>query len=307
MNTDHVRSNIRFGPSTENPIILLLITGTLLAGAVLLSKVAAAAGMPMLWYLAFAMGLSGAILTARARWREKPEMTNVSSLLYSLGAGALMAAGSILGYMSIDRVGAGFISVAMTFPTLITYILSLALGMERGNSLRLCGVILGLAGGLWFAISKTAEVSTSDVPAVIGATVMPFVLAIGNIYRTRFWPVGGKPQRLAGEMLLAGAFVTTPLALWYDGVTSLQMILRQETFALIVMAAIACFTLQYVSFFSLQLVAGPVYLSQIGSVAAVVGSLFAITLFGEAVPSGLLPATLLIAGGVVLFHTSSRR
>ena len=62
----------------------------------------------------------------------------------------------------------------------------------------------------------------------------------------------------------------------------------------------AVFALQYRLFFQLQRVGGPVYLSLLGSVAAIVGSAIAVGLLGESLPDGVLPAGLLIAAGVAL-------
>ena len=54
-------------PRGHTAFILLITVGTLLAAAVLLSKLAAEQGAPMLWYLTAAMSGSGVVLFATSR------------------------------------------------------------------------------------------------------------------------------------------------------------------------------------------------------------------------------------------------
>ena len=294
-------------PTATYAFALLVLTGCLLALAVLLSKLAATQAAPMLWYLAAAMGGSGLILTVDALRRGEAGGRPLAILGYSLGAGALMALGSMLGYLTVGRVGAAFLALAMAFPTLFTYVLSLVLGMDKLQPLRLLGVAAGMSGGLWLALAKGGQSLPADLPAVIAASAMPLVLAIGNVYRTRYWPREGTPRLLAGVMLLMGAVVTVPIAWWHDGPATLATLWTRPALAHILVVAILSFTLQYLAFFRLQQIAGPVYLSQIGSVAAVVGSLVAVVVFGESLPSGFIPAAACIALGIAFFQISASR
>lgn len=292
-------ATISIGPRA---FILLLFTGSMLALAVLLSKFAANSSAPMIWYLALAMGLSGIFLIVDAHWRGETGGSWKSLLIYSLIAGALMALGSMLGYISVGRVGASFVSVAIAFPMLLTYLLALALGLERLKPNRVIGVLAGLGGGLWLALAKGGEMATSDLPAVVAASAMPFVIAIGNVYRTRYWPRDAQPRFLAGLMLLAGSVLTIPVACLYDGPAGLAALWQGSTLPFILGIAVVTFVAQYLAFFRLQQLAGPVYLSQIGSVAAIVGSLIAFTMLGETVFSGFVPAAICIALGLVFFQ-----
>jgi|APThiThiocy_cv2_1041547.scaffolds.fasta_scaffold00119_133 GST-like protein len=190
-------------PRGHTAFILLITVGTLLAAAVLLSKLAAEQGAPMLWYLTAAMSGSGVVLFATSRGAAAAP-DRAPTLTYSLVAGGLLALGSALGYLSVERVGASFVALAMAFPTMMTYLLSLALGMDRFDRGRLAGVGAGLAGGLILALGKGIGAAPADVPALVMVCLMPAVLAIGNIYRTRFWPRGAMPRLLAGQMLLCG-------------------------------------------------------------------------------------------------------
>lgn len=293
-------------PAGTRSFILLIVTGSLLALAVLLSKLASTQSAPMIWYLAFAMGGSGAFLTFDAVRRGEAVGSWKTLLPYSLVAGALMALGSMLGYISVGRVGASFVSLAIAFPTLLTYLLALALGLERLLVNRVVGVLAGLAGGLWLALAKGGQLPTSDLPAVAAASAMPVVLAVGNVYRTRYWPKGAQPRFLAGLMLLSGSALSIPVACLYDGPAAVAALWSNTSLAPILAVAVVSFVAQYLAFFRLQQLAGPVYLSQIGSVAAIVGSVIAFTVLGEAIFAGFFPAAICIALGLLFFQLSKK-
>jgi drug/metabolite transporter (DMT)-like permease len=68
----------------------------------------------------------------------------------------------------------------------------------------------------------------------------------------------------------------------------------------------AVVTLLYLLYFVLQKIAGPVYLSQIGSVGALVGLTLAALLLGEAITPAILLAGLLVGAGIVAVNRGAR-
>lgn len=279
---------------------LLAIVGSLLAVSVLLSRVAAGLHAPMLTYLTLAMGGSGAVLTILNGGIGRSESGAGALVAYSFAAGGLMALASALGYLTVHKVGAAFISLALAFPPMLTWLLSIILSMERFDTFRFCGLVTGLAGGVLLALGKGLG-APSDLGAILVACAMPAVLALGNVFRTRFWPRGARPRQLAGAMLISGAVLTLPFAIALEGTDAAANVF-QTPMLLVLLVAIATFVAQYAAFFRLQQVAGPVYLSQIGSVAAMVGSPIAVFALGEHWPDGFTLAAVLIVGGLVLFQ-----
>lgn len=290
---------------TTRPLPLLLIVGFLLAVSILLSKIAAAHGAPMLTYLAVAMGGSGLILTLSTRQRGTAETGFLAIASYSLGAGGLMALGSALGYLTVHKVGAAFIALALAFPPMLTWLLSMVLRLERFDRLRLAGLLIGLAGGAFLAVSKGIA-APSDIGAILTASSMPVVLAVGNVFRTRFWPKGASPSRLAGAMLISGALLTFPFAIYHEGAKAIHG-MAQPPFLVVLLIALGTFVAQYLAMFQLQRVAGPVYLSQIGSVAAIIGSPVAVFALGESLPDRFALAGLLIVLGLACFQFGGAR
>lgn len=298
---------IRFSPPSQalrgfasSPLGLLLVVGSLLAVSVLLSKTAAGLHAPMLTYLAMAMGGSGLVLMTLTGGVRVGTAGAFAVTFYSLGAGGLMALGSAVGYLTVHEVGAAFIALALAFPPLFTWLLSLILRLERFDAIRLLGLLIGLAGGVFLAFGKGISTS-SDMGAVLVACAMPIILAAGNVFRTRYWPKGASPRELAGAMLICGALLTLPFAMYLEGAWAFLDIFQSDM--LIVFAiAVVTFVTQYVALFRLQQVAGPVYLSQIGSVAAIVGSPVAVLVLGEHLPDGFVLAALLIGLGLSIFQ-----
>lgn len=287
------------------PLPLLLVVGSLLAISVLLSKTAAGLNAPMLSYLALAMGGSGVILIVMTRGVRTGTAGLAAVTVYSIGAGALMALGSALGYLTVHKVGAAFIALALAFPPMLTWFLSLFFRIERFDAFRLGGLLVGLAGGILLAVNKGLG-APSDIGAILVACAMPAVLAAGNVFRTRFWPKGASPRELAGAMLICGAVLTLPFAIFFEGASAIPQVL-QSPMLLIFLIAIATFVAQYVAMFQLQQIAGPVYLSQIGSVAAIVGSPVAVFALGEKLPNGFALAVLLIVLGLAMFQYSGTK
>src|SRR5690606_17808373 len=121
-----------------------------------------------------------------------------------------------------------------------------------------------------------------------------------------FWPNGTSARQLAGLMLLCGAALTLPFAVWQDGVGA-ALVLLQPRLLPILSCAIISFVFQYLTFFRLQQIAGPVYLSQTGSVAAITGTPIAIVVLGESVPDGFAHAAALIIFGLAIFQLNMFR
>ncbi|MDH3264235.1 MAG: hypothetical protein OEM24_09575 [Paracoccaceae bacterium] len=205
-----------------------------------------------------------------------------------------------MGYLSVAHVGAGYVSLTFAFPVLVTYLFALPLGLDRARPLKFLAVGLGLSGGLILAFGKAAP-GGAGAAWVALASAIPVALAAGNLYRTRFWPEGAEALPLAALTALFGGLAALPAAALAEGAPAFS-----PGVTALGLAGAAVFASQYALLFRLQRLAGPVYMSQIGSVAAVVGALFAVAHLGESLPSGFWPAALLIALGAAAFQASQR-
>jgi drug/metabolite transporter (DMT)-like permease len=274
----------------------LLLVGSLLGVSLVIAKLAAD---PLTLLVLSILG-AGTILLAGEHMKRRSTPWNARVLECGLVAGGLFALPNAIGFLAVKHVGAGFISLTFAFPILLTYVLALLLKMDHFNGKKAAGVVLGLSGGAVLALSK---VISADSPLfwIVLSTLSPIVISLGNIYRTKRWPSGASPTYLAAVMLLSGGLLLAPFSIvWgHGGLTDLIASTPQLFF---LVGQIAVFSVMYSLYFVLQHLAGPVYLSQIGSIAAVVGSAVAIHFLEEASPEHLGAAAVLIAAGTVLFQ-----
>lgn len=126
----------------------------------------------------------------------------------------------------------------------------------------------------------------------------PVLLAIGNIYRTLYWPDNLAPSALAPGMLIAASMLLALVSIVPHYSLAVPM---TELLPFGLIAIQACvFAGQFLLLFLLQRTGGPVLLSLLGAVGAVVGVPVAIFLQGENPPEGLFLGASLIALGVIL-------
>lgn len=288
-------------PPSLMPLVCLLAVGILLGLGANLAKLALMAGWrptPFLFWSALGGGLL--LLIAAIATGNRPALSR-QHLIYALVSGAVsIALPNTLVLLAVPHVGASFVALSYALPLLLTYLLALGLGMERVAVARAWGVLLGLTGTIVLAVAKGQSLGGSERVWIGVALLSPISIAIGNIYRSRSWPAGASALSLAPGMLLGGALLLLP----YAALTGqpLPVLSASGPQAGFLAAQAVLFAATYALYFILQRLAGPVYLSQIGSVGAVVGAGLAVAVLGEPVGTSLTVATLLILGGVVLIN-----
>lgn len=280
--------------------VCLIVVGTCLALSLAVAKLADEAAAPRLTFLMAAMAGAGIVLSAITAFQRQPMSLNRRMLEYALVSGALLALPQALGFLAVRHVGAGFVSLSFAFPILVTWVLAVLLNMEHLRVLRLLGVLLGLSGGVLLASAKAGGADGTGVWVALVLT-MPLVIALGNIYRTLRWPGKAAPVFLAALMLFGAALTLLPFSLLLEP-GQFQDLVGTTTAAWLLFLEVVVFSVLYFFYFVLQKLAGPVYLSQIGTVAAVAGTLIAVTLLNETPPSNLGLAGILVALGIILFQ-----
>lgn len=276
----------------------LLVAGAMIGVSTNLAKLANSAGLMPYTYLAWSVLGAGLIhLSVAAHRRELPPL-NRRTIEYFVVAGLItLVVPYLINFAAVPKVGASFVALSLAFPPLLTYLAALSLGIERFHAVRALGVGLALAGAVLLAVLKLSQPDAQSL--WIAATLaVPVILAIGNIYRTKRWPGALKPASLAPGMLAMSAVFLLAMALLPG--FSLSVPTDRAAPTLLIAAQAATLAAMYVFFFILQKVAGPVYLSLLGSVAAVVGAGIAILVLDEAPPPGLLAGSVLIALGIAL-------
>jgi drug/metabolite transporter (DMT)-like permease len=286
------------------PFLLLLAVGGLIAVSVNLAKGAAQYGIEGPEFAFFLSAGAGVVLLAATLARgERIPLTRKHLIFYVVTGFFSLAAPNVLGFMLAKHAGAAYASVPFALSPLITYPLAIAVGLDRAAWRRFGGLAVGFVGTA-LVLSRLADATGSTGALwLLAALAMPVCVATGNIYRSLKWPKGVSDMALAAAMMLASAawlaplLFVFPLATFGNGFTPGEVI---------VIAQIVAAAAMYWLYFWLQRVAGPVYLSQIGYVAAGFGVLFAVTIFGERLPALAVLGLAMIVAGVLLVRAVRR-
>ncbi len=282
----------------NSPVFLLVNVGLALAMTVNLSKLAGLAGVPaplFAFVLTFGAGLALAAASLARGARIPVDRRHLA--YYAVTGFVSVAAPNYLGFEVARHAGAAYASVPYALSPLITYALAVMVGLDSPAWRRAGGVVLGLAGTTAIALSKMLGVNAAAPIWYVAALGLPLLVATGNVYRTLYWPAGTAPLALAAGMSLAAAVWLAPVALTRtDGLAALATPFGGGVMALQVLVSVLMNWL----YFRLQQAAGPVYLSQIGYVAAGFGVALALVLFGEPVTPIMLAGMALVVAGVIL-------
>ncbi|WP_158070066.1 DMT family transporter [Motiliproteus sp. MSK22-1] len=276
-------------------LILLLMVGLLLGTATIFPKLAPLYGWPPVALLLWSM-LGGGLLQGVSLFLAKNRLNLSRSVIaYMTISGFLYAVPNLITYGAVQHVGAGFMALCFAFTLVVTYSFSLILKMEKPNVLRIAGVVIGLLGAV--VLATDGGIFSGQINKwIFIAMSTPFIISVANIYRTLSWPDQTGSGQLSSGMMVFGALTVSIVTLSADIDVAPEVWTPGAT--LLLASQILIFAILYNLYFRLQKLAGPVYLSQIGSVAAVVGVFLAWLLVNE-VPSIMkLAATVMIVGGV---------
>ncbi|WP_299471276.1 DMT family transporter [uncultured Roseibium sp.] len=297
----------------ELPLVLLLIVGAFLGISTLFAKAAPELGWHpvalLQWsILGGAVGLFTATRLAGFKSRRNQGRTDKAPLrqllVYVFITGILFILPNMIAVAAAPKVGAGFVALCYAFPLVLTYAFAVVLRLQRFQLLMAGGVLSGVAGGVLLAISGAQLSAEASFWSALALSI-PFFLAAGNIYRTLKWPKGAKPVDLALGMMAIGFLALAAFtASW--GIPVIPTAWTTQAVTLLA-AQTAIFGLQYGLYFRLQQTAGPVYLSQIGSVAAVVGLVLGYLVFNEVPNAAKISAVAFVGIGIVLVTIGQRR
>jgi len=260
----------------ESALGLLVVTGGLLGLPLPFGKLATAAGVPaMVWAFVISVGAGGVLLCVLLARGQPIRLTAHKLRYFFVTAAVSYAVPNLLMFSAIPHLGAGYTGIMFTLSPVVTLVFSILLRVRRPNMLGIVGIAVGFVGAVMVAVTRGEAGQPADLFWVAMGLLIPVSLAVGNIYRTVDWPEGTGPIELAVGSHLASA---TLLLAGILALFGLKAFAPLGGVPLVVVAQVASASAMFAFFFRLQAVGGPVYLSQIGYVAAAVG-LFAGTIF----------------------------
>ncbi|TKT80323.1 DMT family transporter [Aquamicrobium sp. LC103] len=283
---------------------LLVVTGGLLGLTLPFGKMATESGVPaMLWAFVISFGAGAILLFALLARRKSISLSPRNLRYFAVTAAISYAIPNILMFSAMPHLGAGYTGIMFTLSPVITLMLSILLRVRRPNRLGVIGIVVGFAGAALVAMTRGEAGQPADIFWVVVGLMVPVSLAAGNIYRTIDWPKAAGPIELAsGSHLAAAAMLLAGLFLQGDAGSFALL----SGMPLLVLAQIASSSAMFAFFFRLQSVGGPVYLSQIGYVAAAVGLLSGVAFLGERYSLLTWLGAAVIAAGVALTTRAQR-
>lgn len=284
---------------------LFFVTGGLLGLTLPLGKLAGQAGVPpTVWALTISLGAGAILALARALAGHRGAPNGAEWRFYLVAGLISYALPNLLMFSVMPHVGAGFTGLFFTLSPVATLTLAVLLRVQRTSRLGVIGIAIGFLGAVVVSATRGQLGAPAGLAWIALGMLVPLFLAAGNIYRTVAWPPGGHPVALAAGSHLAAAAMLGVL-----------LLLTGETGAVATLAAIPGIALTqavaaaatFAVFFRLQAVGGPVYLSQIGYVAAAVGLVSGVAFLGERYGLATWTGAGLICLGVALATRAQAR
>jgi drug/metabolite transporter (DMT)-like permease len=248
---------------------LLIVTGALLGLTLPFGKIATGVGVPpILWPFVISCGAGGVLFLVLLARRRPVALTPHRLRYFVITALISYAIPNLLLFSAIPHLGAGYAGIMYTLSPIVTLILSILLGVRRPNALGIAGIVVGFIGAVMVATTRGVADRPADIFWVVIGLLMPVCLALGNVYRTFDWPKDTGPIELAAGSHLATAAMLLLAVLGLGQVGSFATLANVPWLVLLQGASAAA---MFAFYFRLQAVGGPVYLSQIGYVAAAIG------------------------------------
>jgi drug/metabolite transporter (DMT)-like permease len=274
------------------------MVGALLGLSFPLGKLAGAAGVPPLVWSALLSGGGAIVLALALLLRRQRVRLNAQLMRYFVIVAVVSyALPNALVFTAIPHLGSAYAAILFTLSPMFTVIFSFLARLRSPQRLEFAGIAIGFVGTLLVASGRGEVGRAVDWFWVGLCALVPLSLALGNVYRTLDLPKGTPALVLAvgsnavAALLLIGlSWVTGGLA-DFAKLAAVPDLVLVQTIATAAMLAL---------FFQLQVVGGPVTLSQIGTVAAGVGVLAGTIGLGERYPTIVWIGIAIIAVGISL-------
>jgi drug/metabolite transporter (DMT)-like permease len=284
--------------------VLLVLTGAFLGLTLPFGKLAFAAGIaPSLWAFVISTGAGTVLLMAFLILGKRPRINSHMLRYYVITALVSYAIPNLLTLSAIPHLGSGYTGIMYTLSPVFTLLLSVLFKMRRPNLLGLLGIFVGFAGAVLVGFTRGQVGQPAELLWVGIGLLIPVLLALGNVYRTIDWPEGADPTELAAGSHLTTALLLVPVIFYMTGTFPVAPLGDVPWLVFVQVLASAC---MFALYFRLQIVGGPVYLSQIGYVGAAVALLAGTLFLGEVYQLATWAGAVVITIGVLMTTKAQR-
>lgn len=260
--------------------LLLLLMGMAWGLAISLAKLASTSGGHPVGLALWQVCVSGSMLFVFSWLTYGPPPLRRDVLRFGLVCGAVgVAFPSVAFFWSTRYLPAGILAIAFASMPLFTYLLSVALAVERSERRRLAGVFIGLAAMILLVLPDGALPVPGLAPWVLLALAASVSMSVENCYAGGFRPADAASVQLSCVRQLGAVLLLAPIAL---GTGTTVPVL--EAWGTVQWAATGTGVLSGVAFTVLLYVirtSGPVFASQSAYVITLAGVAWGMLLFGE--------------------------
>ena len=284
---------------------LLLASGIVWGATFSLAKIATAGGAHPLGITLWQGIFGGALLLGFAGLRRRRLPLDRRHVEFYVVCGLLgTAIPSTLFFYAAGHLSAGVLSITLGTVPLLTFVLAVFFALDKASSLRLAGLLLGLAA-IAMIVAPTSSLPTPDASfwVLIGVGAAS-CYAFENTFIALRRPDDTDAFTVLGGMLIAAAVMLTPLVLATGTFTPLAWPWTAVEWAVFGMAVIN--VLGYGTFIYLVTYAGPVFASQEAYVVTLAGVAWGVVLFGEVHSPWVWGALAAMIAGLALIKPHGR-
>ena len=190
------------------PTVLLLLGGISYGSLFTANKIAIDAGFPFIAYAFWQALFAGTVLLVLSAIVSRPPSLGWANLRVF----ALVAVFGFLGPLLVvtfvaDKLPPAVLTLCAALIPATTYVLTLALRLDRLRWLSAAGVLLGFGGILLIVVPTGSLPGAGAWVWVLFSLLMPLAAAVNNVAGARYSPVGVSALALAGGMMMVAAFL----------------------------------------------------------------------------------------------------
>ena len=288
------------------PLAMLIFISVGIGLQYSLNRLATLNGVPFIPYVFWMAVISGGALLALALVRGAPPPLSWPHLRsYAFLAITGLAAPLTMFAFIAPKLPASIVSLVSALIPGLTYLLAMALGMERLRVFGVAGIALGLAGVLLIILPETSLPDPAMAGWMLLALLGPVSFAISIIGAAKFRPPQTHSVSMAAGVSLCAALFLLPVmavdgSWWFfDAGFDLgaQALIYVSIF----------YVTFWLCFFEIVRLAGPVFFSAVNYLATFSGVVWGMIIFGESFSPWAWAALALMVVGLYSLGLGGRR
>lgn len=281
------------------PLTMLAVTGIGTGLTFSLNRIATVDGIPFVPYVFWSCLLSASILIGLCIVRRSYPVLRWKHLRTYLIIGILGMAFpvTILAFVA-PNVPASVVALGMTLSPMMTYVMALALSMEKFRWFGVGGIVLGLIGVLLIVVPRASLPDPGMALWVAISLLAPLCFALCAICAAKFRPTEARSVAVAAGVQLIAALCLVPVMIVVDGWWFFNTEFGEGEWALV--AASVFYAIFWLCFFEIVRLAGPVFFSISNYVATISGVVWGLIIFGEALSPWIWGALAFMLSGLYL-------